>query len=559
MPEAFWISGIIQEKNKAAQLVYNDSMRKAIKPILVYCLNLAGRELKSKRHIKQIRRLLQLIAGQTHTQKIQQAIADSKYVQKIRQAIEQQQWDAACALWTKVHRGEPTKLTGSAEGEKALAHCRRENDTAKRLLKQAEEHGKLDYNACKEGAMIIANHAITPVLQERLFHELARALMESAAENRVLYHALFLDHGKVNLSQKPHKRAPFRSQLRQIWLEMPQDDDNVFWFGLAMGFVDEEPTASQVESLLLLELARLGWLFCNHPFHAKTIASFRAYARAATANPAMLNTLPEASRNKLGIVLAGIDYGLLNKLRHVLLPMTKQAVTRGNAVRPKRKLRIAVCISGQLRGYRQVFASWHHLGLERHDADYFVHVWRRIGRKIPLIPSKGHLQRLFTDAFCDAYADALRQHGARDLERAYPGFFRFFTAGGDCVTQAELQRFYRTDAVVAEDDAAAPFCELITRKRCITKRNKRIGWRWKAAKTMTSSSACALTKRHCRRARRLTGGKSAKTASVMRSFLPTGLCTWSAICRCRIRLPAAPHTGWRHTRPPFPRPSRGKA
>ncbi len=334
-----------------------------------------------------------------------------------------------------------------------------------RIQKVRQAIANRKHKKAREAATTIVNHAINPVLSYPVFGTLVHNLVKSDASNHILFNALFSISGKVNWHERPDKYASFRSQLKQVCNKMPQDDDNVFWFGLALGFVDEELTAAQVESLLLLEIGKLGWLFCDHPFHAKTIASFRAYARAAVDDPAVANTLPEASRKKLGIVLACIDYGLLDKLRHVLLPMTKQAPTRADAVRPNRKLRIAVCISGQLRGYRRAFASWHNLGLESHDADYFVHVWQRIGRKIPRVPIRIQLQRLFADAFCDVYADALRQHGAQNVERTYPGFFHFFTAGGDCVTQAELQRFYRTDAVVAEDDAAAPFCEFNNPKK----------------------------------------------------------------------------------------------
>jgi hypothetical protein len=44
------------------------------------------------------------------------------------------------------------------------------------------------------------------------------------------------------------------------------------------------------------------------------------------------------------------------------------------------RLRIALCISGQLRGYEAAHPSWSRLGLDRHEVTRFVHVWQDIGR-----------------------------------------------------------------------------------------------------------------------------------------------------------------------------------
>ena len=47
---------------------------------------------------------------------------------------------------------------------------------------------------------------------------------------------------------------------------------------------------------------------------------------------------------------------------------------------PTRRLKIALCVSGQLRGYTAAFPSWSHLGLDAHDTTIFVDAWRDIGR-----------------------------------------------------------------------------------------------------------------------------------------------------------------------------------
>jgi tetratricopeptide (TPR) repeat protein len=57
--------------------------------------------------------------------------------------------------------------------------------------------------------------------------------------------------------------------------------------------------------------------------------------------------------------------------------MSKPAL--GRIHYPDRPLRIAVCISGQMRGYRHAFPTWTSLKLDEHKTSYFVHTWKDIG------------------------------------------------------------------------------------------------------------------------------------------------------------------------------------
>ncbi|MFA9370033.1 hypothetical protein V3G68_25695, partial [Escherichia coli] len=62
---------------------------------------------------------------------------------------------------------------------------------------------------------------------------------------------------------------------------------------------------------------------------------------------------------------------LLNLARHKLpLP----------SLRGQRKLRVAICVSGQLRGYTNALRSWRSNLLRGVDYDLFVDSWERIGR-----------------------------------------------------------------------------------------------------------------------------------------------------------------------------------
>jgi hypothetical protein len=72
-------------------------------------------------------------------------------------------------------------------------------------------------------------------------------------------------------------------------------------------------------------------------------------------------------------------------------------------------LRIAVCISGQLRGFRQAYPTWTRLGLDHHDCFFAVHAWKKIGRNMPI--KSDTAQRCFSGQFLRAYKDVVSRMG----------------------------------------------------------------------------------------------------------------------------------------------------
>lgn len=118
-----------------------------------------------------------------------------------------------------------------------------------------------------------------------------------------------------------------------------------------------------------------------------------------------------------------------------------------------RRLRIAVCVSGQLRGYRAAFPTWKKLELDRHHTAYFVHVWKDIGH---------NWQRMWVylkrnPSLFDAF---VRPNGISFLQSRYPGMIdaalRLSSSEAD---DDELQNFYGTPHVVIEDDRESPFLD----------------------------------------------------------------------------------------------------
>ncbi|MES1201247.1 MAG: hypothetical protein ABUS57_07330 [Pseudomonadota bacterium] len=115
--------------------------------------------------------------------------------------------------------------------------------------------------------------------------------------------------------------------------------------------------------------------------------------------------------------------------------------------------RIALCVSGQLRGYDRCAPTWAKLGFEAPNVDTFVHTWRNIGRKYPFA---GHAERCFSGAFIDAFRSGVRIMGQRPLEQAYPSLFAWFKAHAD-IDEAALRDLYKTDHIVIEDDSTPAF------------------------------------------------------------------------------------------------------
>ena len=123
-----------------------------------------------------------------------------------------------------------------------------------------------------------------------------------------------------------------------------------------------------------------------------------------------------------------------------------------------RRLRIAVCVSGQLRGFRRAVRSWDLLGTKDHDVDTYVHTWKVIGRRFP---DAGQAHRVFAGNFLSVYKNVYFQLSRTGIKTLYPHFSQLF-AGDEEVTLDDLRDTYRTENIVIEDDRAPEFQPLDT-------------------------------------------------------------------------------------------------
>lgn len=138
-----------------------------------------------------------------------------------------------------------------------------------------------------------------------------------------------------------------------------------------------------------------------------------------------------------------------------------------------RKLRVAFCVSGQLRQYREAFASWDLLNLRNqgHSVEYFVHTWEDVGNT----PSNsrdfisrilgGHMQKVFL---------TMPSSAAATFSRDYPRMISLFTKSAK-VSREELREFYQTDNVVIESEDDPRFTAMTGPKKMYYKIQECIG------------------------------------------------------------------------------------
>jgi hypothetical protein len=120
---------------------------------------------------------------------------------------------------------------------------------------------------------------------------------------------------------------------------------------------------------------------------------------------------------------------------------------------PLRKLRVALCVSGQLRGFKEAIKSWGLLGLHEHDVDTYVHVWKVIGRRFP---DALQAHRIFKEPFLSAYKHVYFQLSRKGIEDHYPHFSSLFD-GHEEIELNDLENAYNTTNIVIEDDRDLEF------------------------------------------------------------------------------------------------------
>lgn len=142
---------------------------------------------------------------------------------------------------------------------------------------------------------------------------------------------------------------------------------------------------------------------------------------------------------------AGFRDLLAERAAHVRALAARKQVRAGAATtRP----RIALCISGQLRGYKICFASLRRLIIDRYDTNVFVHTWARVGNAVGAHGAR--LQRMLPPEMA---AEIPPQWTDEEFFARYPSS-RDVLLTEMTVSRDELAAFMHPARCVIEDEAA---------------------------------------------------------------------------------------------------------
>jgi hypothetical protein len=143
--------------------------------------------------------------------------------------------------------------------------------------------------------------------------------------------------------------------------------------------------------------------------------------------------------------------------------------------KPKEKLKIALCISGQMRGYKEAYSTWGKLGLNKHETDIYISTWKNGGGSIPLPNIPGSVTRAFSDtAFQKSYIHCGSLFDTENMQEAYPNLMNHFLKN-NIVTKSDLTKTYGKENIITleiEDDTNEKFQHITNQEKMLYKINR---------------------------------------------------------------------------------------
>ncbi len=115
-----------------------------------------------------------------------------------------------------------------------------------------------------------------------------------------------------------------------------------------------------------------------------------------------------------------------------------------------KRLKIAVCISGQLRGYKKAYETWDKFNFQKHDVDMFCCFWDNIGTKKI---ARDHMGRIFDKNFSELFIEITEGKSKEEIFNIFPQL-HLYLEKPNYITEEEIKSFYSTKnvKVVKEED-----------------------------------------------------------------------------------------------------------
>jgi len=218
--------------------------------------------------------------------------------------------------------------------------------------------------------------------------------------------------------------------------------------------------ASEVE----FEISSAKTLLLHHVCDLKALndSKFQELIKVIDSTDSFLNILDYVAQNQAriksnlnGNVLPKSAQNLFKKSYQSLMGL-KNIIERftGISITPHKKLKIAVCISGQLRGYEKAFETWKKSILVGVDYDIYVHSWKDVGGT-NADPVRKFLP-FESQSFNEAYREYCMVMGFENIKMQYPTLFEYLKNSAQ-VTESEIKLFYNAKNVILEDESNVKF------------------------------------------------------------------------------------------------------
>jgi len=114
-----------------------------------------------------------------------------------------------------------------------------------------------------------------------------------------------------------------------------------------------------------------------------------------------------------------------------------------------KKLKIAICISGQLRGYEEAYESWKESGLIHENTAIFLSTWDEVGSKKA---TPGHCDRIFNGTFVELYKDLCIGRNYENVLSSFKNLSQELNKDS-VVNKEKIRSFYQASAIQIQKES----------------------------------------------------------------------------------------------------------
>ena len=209
--------------------------------------------------------------------------------------------------------------------------------------------------------------------------------------------------------------------------------------------------ASGLSEHALFSWFALAWIYCGDMWEEMCLAMHERVETSLSENP-----------------LGSLKHSANSYLRQCSLLRENDRHRRTGG---RHRLRIALCVFGQLRNYCMAYKSWGVLNLGEHDVHTFVNTWSNTGMRLPCAESGAGCDRVFAHPqFIGAYIRAGYLYGNTAIRSRFPVLHASLSCNS-VVDEEGLKSVYGRQAeILIEDDPGEEFgCDPGNQRRMFRK------------------------------------------------------------------------------------------